>query len=433
MRPTRSTASPEHRNASTDPSMTGADPLLLPSVASTAERGAQDGRDAGAVREAFLQGMSQAAATVNIVTTDGSAGRAGVTVSAMSSVSADAGAPTLLICVHELNPATHLICRNGCFVVNVLRDDQSVLSDVFAGRLRQSSGSDRFGSAEWVSMTNGSPRLRDPLVAFACDVAGSETVGTHRLFVGAVREVFLDEGRPLIYTNRDYAAPVGIAARQGPDNGNNVLRIGALQGIVSPFLDPALQALRETGELSEVPSVSLCEGTPQQLVDLLLSEAIDVAFLIEEPARRRIRATAICRFRPSVVLARDHPVLQARTPGGPTAETLRPHEMILHDGSPNREFALSWIGQAGEPRIAVRTGSFGTALDLVARGSGYGVFATWMDIGDAHDPDGLISYPVRADFRRPVLTLCECRDRVRTPAAALFLAACEGICRSEGT
>ena len=34
------------------------------------------------IRDQFLEGMSHAACTVNVVTTDGAAGRAGVTVSA---------------------------------------------------------------------------------------------------------------------------------------------------------------------------------------------------------------------------------------------------------------------------------------------------------------------------------------------------------------
>ena len=62
------------------------------------------------IRDSFLQGMSRAAQTVNIVTTDGPAGRAGVTVSAMASVSADTPQPTLLVCVHELAQA---VARSG--------------------------------------------------------------------------------------------------------------------------------------------------------------------------------------------------------------------------------------------------------------------------------------------------------------------------------
>ena len=36
------------------------------------------------LRDSFLEGMSRAATTVNVVTTDGPGGRAGVTVSAIS-------------------------------------------------------------------------------------------------------------------------------------------------------------------------------------------------------------------------------------------------------------------------------------------------------------------------------------------------------------
>jgi len=61
------------------------------------------------LRARFLGGMAQAAATVNIVTTDGPRGRAGVTVSAMSSVSADMEKPVLLVCVHHLSPAAPAI------------------------------------------------------------------------------------------------------------------------------------------------------------------------------------------------------------------------------------------------------------------------------------------------------------------------------------
>ena len=70
----------------------GTDPLLLPPPSQAATSRADEELEPQDVREAFLQGMSRAVATVNIVTTDGAAGQAGVTVSAMSSVSADGSA-----------------------------------------------------------------------------------------------------------------------------------------------------------------------------------------------------------------------------------------------------------------------------------------------------------------------------------------------------
>ena len=80
----------------------------------------------------FFQGMSYAAATVNVITSDGPAGRVGLTVSAMSSVSADTPRPTLLVCINENSAAAASVLKNGVFCVNVLHNHQSYISDVFA-------------------------------------------------------------------------------------------------------------------------------------------------------------------------------------------------------------------------------------------------------------------------------------------------------------
>ena len=146
------------------------------------------------LRAQFLGGMSQAACTVNIISSDGPAGRAGVTVSAMSSVSADTPKPTLLVCVHHLSPSAQAIIDNGCFVVNVLRDDQSYISDTFAGRFKDQL-EDKFHCTEWVSTSTGALRVADPLVAFDCKVVSAERVGTHYVFFGEVEEIFNSRAR----------------------------------------------------------------------------------------------------------------------------------------------------------------------------------------------------------------------------------------------
>jgi flavin reductase (DIM6/NTAB) family NADH-FMN oxidoreductase RutF len=163
--------------------------------------------EAGEKRQSFLAGMSQAAATVSVVTTDGPAGRSGVTVSAMSSVSADE--PTLLVCIHHLSETAGLIFRNGVFCVNLLRDDQSLISESFAGR-RKPDLTDKFACSAWTNGATGAPRLADPLVAFDCRLVSSQRVGTHHVLFGAVADVYIGpSGSPLIYANRAY----GTAAR----------------------------------------------------------------------------------------------------------------------------------------------------------------------------------------------------------------------------
>ncbi|MCY4030929.1 MAG: flavin reductase family protein [Hyphomicrobiales bacterium] len=175
------------------------------------------------LREKFLGGMSYAACTVNVVTTDGSAGRAGVTVSAMTSVSAETPRPTLLVCVHHESPAASRMHDNGVFCVNILRDDQAHISDIFAGR-RKETIEDKFECADWLAMPSGAPRIVDPLVAFDCIVASSNRIGEHYVFFGEVSDIFIaGKGSPLIYASRAYgsasrfkpAAPAGGNASQG--------------------------------------------------------------------------------------------------------------------------------------------------------------------------------------------------------------------------
>src|SRR5277367_5714461 len=118
-----------------------------------------------ALRQQLLHGMSHAACTVNVVTTDGAAGRHGVTVSAMVSVSADTPQPTLLVCIHHLSPVVDALLENGVFCVNVLRDDQAHISDNFAGR-GGVQGAAKFECASWTTQVTGAPRVVDCLVAF---------------------------------------------------------------------------------------------------------------------------------------------------------------------------------------------------------------------------------------------------------------------------
>jgi flavin reductase (DIM6/NTAB) family NADH-FMN oxidoreductase RutF len=121
--------------------------------------------DPAVLRQRFLLGMSHAACTVSVVTTDGAAGRHGVTVSAMVSVSADTPQPTLLVCIHHLSPVAGALLANGVFCVNVLREDQWPVSDSFAGR-SGAHGAAKFDCARWRTQLTGAPRVIEALVAF---------------------------------------------------------------------------------------------------------------------------------------------------------------------------------------------------------------------------------------------------------------------------
>lgn len=166
------------------------------------------------LRSDFLSAMSRTACTVSVVTTNGSAGRLGVTVSSLSSVSADAPGPVLLVCIHDRCRVAEAVACNGVFCVNILREEQALISDVFAGRLPKLAA-DRFSCADWIEAPSGCPRLVGALTALDCDLNGAHRVGTHHLLLGSVRSVILpDCGAPLVYSNRRYGTFASVNKRE---------------------------------------------------------------------------------------------------------------------------------------------------------------------------------------------------------------------------
>lgn len=156
------------------------------------------------LRQQFLEGMSRAAASVSVVTTDGPAGRHGITVSAMTSVSADGEAPTMLVCLNAASSALPPLLENCCFCINVLRIDQQAISDTFSGRL-PAPGGDRFSAAHFTPGPTGAPMMDEALVSFDCELVSAEKIGTHHICIGAVREVrAAPDGAPLLYGMRSY-------------------------------------------------------------------------------------------------------------------------------------------------------------------------------------------------------------------------------------
>ncbi|MCG8622903.1 MAG: flavin reductase family protein [Proteobacteria bacterium] len=158
------------------------------------------------LRTAFIHGMARCGSGVSVVTTAGRGGTHGVTVSAMTSLSADMPRPTLLVCIHHKTPAATAIKKNGVFAVNLLKSSQSALSDMFAGRTHTHATSHaKFAEATWREAVTGSPMLAECLVAFDCTLYQRTRVGTHYVFIGAVEAIDNpNEGDPLVYAQRSY-------------------------------------------------------------------------------------------------------------------------------------------------------------------------------------------------------------------------------------
>lgn len=150
----------------------------------------------------FVQAMGKCVTSVNIICTDGPGGKYGVTVSAMSSVSANP--PLLLICVNRNNLAYEAIIKNQCFSVNALAEDQHHIAQVFAGQIKVENN-DRFSCTEWTTLETDSPVITDALASFDCTLEHHSNFGTHAIIVGKVKTVaFQDEGLPLAYAQQQF-------------------------------------------------------------------------------------------------------------------------------------------------------------------------------------------------------------------------------------
>ncbi|HEX2019563.1 MAG TPA: flavin reductase [Aurantimonas sp.] len=153
-------------------------------------------------RDSFREAMSRFAAAVHLATTDGPAGRRGVTVSSVCSVSDEPA--TLLVCLNTSSPANDRFEENGNFAVNLLSGADEKLARAFAGE-GGLEPDERFALGEWDILQTGAPVLRSALAGFDCRLRDSRLVATHRVMIGEV--MALRSGRrdqSLIYLDRRY-------------------------------------------------------------------------------------------------------------------------------------------------------------------------------------------------------------------------------------
>lgn len=149
----------------------------------------------------FVNAMGLAATGVSVVTTDGPAGRLGLTVSAVSSVSADP--PLVLICVNRKSPAVAAIDGNGAFAVNLLAAHHQSYAETFSGRPREGRPFD-FANHQWREGETGLPLVEEATAIFECDTHETVDAGTHRIYIGRVVAAHKGKAEPLIYCNRAF-------------------------------------------------------------------------------------------------------------------------------------------------------------------------------------------------------------------------------------
>jgi len=159
----------------------------------------------------FKQTLRQFSAGVTIVTVKAGEDVHGMTVSAFVSVSAE---PPLISVIINNNASAHALLQqpNAVFAVNVLKENQTELSNRFAW-----SKEDRFALGDWGVGITGAPVLQDALAWLDCTIYDSHTAGSHTIYIGEVQasNVLETEESPLVYWNRDYRTIANIPVLAG--------------------------------------------------------------------------------------------------------------------------------------------------------------------------------------------------------------------------
>lgn len=152
----------------------------------------------------YRNAMSHYAGAVQLATTNGPAGKRGLTLTAACSVSDNPA--TVLICLQKAHDTNRLFMENGVFALNTLAARHQPLSDAFSGRLTLTQ-EERFALGEWDVLATGAPVLRDALAVFDCRITSVQDHSTHHVVFGEVLALASNpDAQALVYLNRRYHA-----------------------------------------------------------------------------------------------------------------------------------------------------------------------------------------------------------------------------------
>lgn len=109
-------------------------------------------------------------------------------------------APQLVaVAINRTSVSWPEIERSGAFCANVLSTQQVEICKAFAR-----SGGDKFFGLDWAPGTTGSPRLAASLAWIECTIEAVHLAGDHLLVIGAVRDIEVGLGHPLLFYRGEF-------------------------------------------------------------------------------------------------------------------------------------------------------------------------------------------------------------------------------------
>jgi flavin reductase (DIM6/NTAB) family NADH-FMN oxidoreductase RutF len=134
----------------------------------------------------FRGAMRHLTGGVSVITAGQAKDITGMTVTSVSSLSADP--PTLIVSINRDSSSWPLVKRLGFFGVNILAADQLDVAERFTGK-GGLKGADRFAGAQWTTRISGVPLLVGALAAIDCKVEDIVERHSHAIVIGRVLDI----------------------------------------------------------------------------------------------------------------------------------------------------------------------------------------------------------------------------------------------------
>ncbi|ONH49859.1 flavin reductase domain-containing protein [Pseudomonas cedrina subsp. cedrina] len=150
--------------------------------------------------EDFKLALQRLAKAVAVITTADKHGRYAMSATAVSELSMDP--PSMLICVNKSASLYPVLESGAPFIINILHHQQTDISIACSGKVK---GEARFQVGNWIETASGVHRLSGAQASIICQNVKTIEFGTHAIFIGEVKEVFIESTPdPLVYVDRRY-------------------------------------------------------------------------------------------------------------------------------------------------------------------------------------------------------------------------------------
>lgn len=186
---------------------------------------------------AFRRCLGQFATGIAIITTDFEGQPVGMAVNSFAAVSLE---PALVLwSIRKESSSARAFLGAKKYAVNILEESQTEVSRIFgAGR------TDKFEQVSWSRGAHGCPLIAPAIGHFECELEHVVDGGDHHILIGRVLRFARFEGRPLLFTQGQYAV-----AQSHPS-------------LLAPSVE---QMTTPSSCASEMPLLSLLKSTAQKL------------------------------------------------------------------------------------------------------------------------------------------------------------------------